>query len=120
MKDKPNVLIVDDEPSIRESIKLILGNKFEVLEATNGFEGIELYKKYKPDIVLMDLMMPLMNGVEATKKIIEFDPNAVILIITAYSEKKGEEAIKAGAKAILPKPFRRKELIEFINKFIKK
>ncbi len=118
MGEKPKILVVDDEPSIRDSIKLLLEKDFEIIEASNGFEGVELYKKQKPDIVLMDIMMPLMSGIEATKKIIEFDPNAKILIITAYSERKGEEAIRAGARDILPKPFRRKKLVEFINKHL--
>ncbi len=117
---KPTILIVDDEPSMREAMKLILDKNFRVIEASNGFEGIELYKKYKPDIVLMDIMMPVMNGIEATKKILEIDPNAIVLIITAFSDKKGEEALRAGAKAILPKPFRREELVNFIKDYINK
>ncbi len=116
---KPTILIVDDEPSMREAMKLILDKNFRVIEASNGLEGIELYKKYRPDIVLMDIMMPIMNGIEATRELLEIDPNAVILIITAYSDKKGEEALRAGAKAILPKPFRRNQLVEFINSYLR-
>ena len=117
-REKPVILVVDDEPTMRDAIKLILSKNFEVVEASNGLEAIKMYEKYKPDIVLMDIMMPIMNGIECTKLLLNEDPDAIILAITAYSSKKGEEMLKAGAKGILPKPFRRAELVEFINQHL--
>jgi len=118
IKKKPTILIVDDETAVRESIKYILGDCFEIVQASNGLEAIEMYEKYKPDIVLIDIMMPFMNGIEATKEIIKRHPDASILAISIYSDKKGKEILEAGAKAILPKPFKRSTLIEFIKKYI--
>ncbi len=117
-KRKPKLLIVDDEELIIDSIKMILGDNFEIVSASNGLEAIEMYEKHKPDVVLMDVMMPRMNGIEATKKILEIDPTAKILAISAYTEKKGKEIIEAGALDILPKPFKRSELRKFIMKYV--
>ncbi len=117
-RKKPTILVVDDEPTIREAIRLILEKNFNIISASNGFEALEMYEKYKPDIVLMDIMMPIMNGIEATREILKKHPDAVILAISAYSDKKGEEIIKAGARDILPKPFRRRDLVDFLMKFI--
>ena len=117
-REKPVILVVDDEPTMRDALKLILSKNFEVIEASNGLEAIKMYEKYKPDVVLMDIMMPIMNGIESTKLLLKENPDAIILAITAYSSKKGEEMLKAGAKGILPKPFRRAELVEFINQHL--
>ncbi len=117
-REKPVILVVDDEPTMRDALKLILSKNFEVIEASNGLEAIKMYEKYKPDVVLMDIMMPIMNGIESTKLLLKENPDALILAITAYSSKKGEEMLKAGAKGILPKPFRRAELVEFINRYL--
>ncbi len=117
-RKKPVVLIVDDEPTMREAMKLILCKNFDVIEASNGLEAVQMYEKYKPDVVLMDIMMPIMNGIESTKLLLKENPDALILAITAYSSKKGEEMLEAGAKGILPKPFKRAELVEFINQHL--
>ncbi|RUM33380.1 MAG: response regulator [Archaeoglobus sp.] len=117
-RSKPVVLIVDDEPTMREAVKLILSKNFDIVEASNGVEAIRMYKEYKPDIVLMDIMMPIMNGIECTKLLLKDDPDALILAITAYSSKKGKEIMEVGAKGILPKPFKRKDLVEFINRYL--
>ena len=117
-RKKPVILIVDDEPTMREALKLILCKNFEIIEASNGLEAIQMYEKYKPDVVLMDIMMPIMNGIESTKLLLKENPDALILAITAYSSRKGNEMLEAGAKGILPKPFKRGELVEFINRHL--
>jgi len=117
-RKKPVILIVDDEPTMREAMKLILCKNFDVIEASNGLEAIQMYEKYKPDVVLMDIMMPIMNGIESTKLLLKKNPDALILAITAYSSRKGKEMLDAGAKDILPKPFKRGELVEFINQHL--
>lgn len=113
------VLVVDDEPAMREVIRLIL-DKYEILEASNGYECLEIYEREskKPDLVLMDIMMPRMDGIEATKSILEKHPDAKIVAITAYKSHKGKEMVEAGAVHILEKPFRRKELEEIVEKII--
>jgi len=108
-KKRVRILIVDDEPAIREVMRLILKN-YEVVEAANGLEALKKYKEYMPDLILMDIMMPRMNGIEATKAILESFPDAKIVAVTAYATHKGEEMLEAGAIDILEKPFGRKKL----------
>ncbi|WP_202319367.1 response regulator [Archaeoglobus neptunius] len=111
------IMVVDDETAMREILKIMLKN-FKVIEASNGREAIELYKKEKPDIVLMDIMMPLMSGIDATAEIKRMDPDAKIVAITAYASSKGEMVKKAGADYILKKPFTRKDVIKMIEKIL--
>jgi len=110
------ILVVDDDKFMRELLKIILKD-FEVYEAENGREAVEVYKKVKPDIVLMDVLMPNMNGIEATKEILKIDQNAKIIGVTAFASSKGQELLKAGAKEIIEKPFTRKKIIEIVKKY---
>jgi len=113
------VMIVDDEIAMREILKIMLKN-YQIIEATNGKEAVELYELEKPDVVLMDIMMPIMNGIDATKKIKEIDPKSKIIVITAYASSKGEKILEAGADYILKKPFKRKEVIKVIESILSK
>ncbi|MCS7143424.1 MAG: response regulator [Archaeoglobaceae archaeon] len=113
-----SVMIVDDETAMREILKIMLKD-YKVLEASNGREAVELYKKEKPDLVLMDIMMPVMSGIDAVKEIKKINPNAKIIAITAYASSKGEKAIEAGVDRILKKPFTRKEILKIIEDFLK-
>ncbi|MBL7117937.1 MAG: response regulator [Candidatus Syntrophoarchaeum sp.] len=107
------ILLVDDEESIHELLPLFLVRKkkhrFTVHSAINGEAGVEMYDKLRsdgqrPDFVLMDLKMPVMDGVEATKKILESDPEANIYLFTAYTGTEEESgALKAGAKGTIGK-----------------
>ncbi|MCS7129850.1 MAG: response regulator [Archaeoglobaceae archaeon] len=109
-----SVMIVDDETAMREILKIMLKD-YKVLEASNGREAVEIYKKERPDVVLMDIMMPVMSGIDAVKEIRKIDPNAKIVAITAYASSKGEKALEAGVNLILKKPFTRKEVIKVIE-----
>lgn len=108
------VLIVDDEPAMREVIGLIL-NDFVITEASNGYEGLKVFEEVRPDLVLMDVMMPKMDGVEATKAILKRFPDAKVLAITAYATNKGKEMLEAGAIGLLEKPFRREQLKSLVK-----
>ncbi|MHB1375943.1 MAG: response regulator [Candidatus Humimicrobiaceae bacterium] len=95
------VLIVDDHPMVRHGINILLGayDDMEVIgEAENGKEAIEMCEEYKPDIVLMDLMMPEVNGIEATRKILENSSYIKVVTLTSFIDKKLiEDSLKAGA-----------------------
>ncbi|WP_052113101.1 response regulator transcription factor [Clostridium novyi] len=83
------ILIADDERLKRESLKIMIegvGNIFEVREAINGKEAIEIYKEFKPDIVLLDIKMPILSGIEVEELIKKEDKNKYIVIITAYDD----------------------------------
>jgi len=109
------IMIVDDDDSIREILKVMLKN-CEIVEASDGLEAIEIYKQLRPDVILMDVMMPRVDGIEATKEILKLDPNAVVIGLTAFAKGKGKDLLKAGARRIIEKPFTRKKIIEIIEK----
>jgi len=95
------VLIVDDHPLVRQGINALLGiyDDMEVIgEAENGREALEMCEKYKPDIVLMDLIMPEVNGIEATREILKKWSSIKIITLTSFIDKKLiEDSLKAGA-----------------------
>ena len=115
------VLIVDDIPFVRKTLKQILIHQgYRVVgEAENGEEAIQLYRETKPTLVTMDLVMPIMNGVEATKKILQFDPAAMIVILSGMmQENLVTEAIHAGAKDYIMKPFQTEDVARILKQVI--
>ncbi len=113
------VLIVDDHPLVRKGINILLGvyDGIEVVgEAENGREAIEICEKYNPDIVLMDLIMPEIDGIEATKKILEKWPSIKVIILTSFIDKKLiEDSLKAGAVSYILKNISGEKLIATIR-----
>ncbi len=118
MKNK-KILIVDDDLTVLEVLSLMLKDDYEVITATNGKEAIDKYRKFRPDIVLMDVVMPEMDGIQAAKEILKIDPKAKIIAISAYAKHRGKDMLEAGAIDILDKPFTRTKLIEIINKHLR-
>jgi DNA-binding NarL/FixJ family response regulator len=113
------VLSVDDHPLLREGIAALIGNQTDmqlVAEASNGREALELFRKHRPDITLMDLQMPDMNGIDAMSSIRGEFPNARIIVLTTHAgDVQVSRALKAGARAYLLKGSLRKELLETIR-----
>lgn len=112
------VLIVDDDPMVREVFEIMLSGYYEVISASNGKEAVRLYRELKPDIVLMDILMPEMDGITATKAIKTIDPNARILAITAYASSKGKEMLEVGALDVIEKPIGKIQLIAKIEEYL--
>jgi DNA-binding NarL/FixJ family response regulator len=113
------VLSVDDHVLFREGVAALLANQPDlqlVAEASNGREAIDQFRRHRPDVTLMDLQMPEMNGVDAMRAICEEFPSARIIVLTTYA---GDalvlRALKAGARAYLIKSLLRKELLETIR-----
>lgn len=104
-----NILVVDDESAIREMMKVILSN-YEVTEASNGCEAIERCNEKNPDLILMDVKMPKMDGIEATKAIMNKYPHTKVVAITAYATDKKKEMLDAGAINVLEKPFKKDQI----------
>ena len=117
-KSLPTVLVVDDSALIRKVlIKMLNENGYQVVgEATNGEEGVELYKKLRPEIVTLDITMPVMDGVTALKLIKEHNPEAMVAMISAAGQKdKLMEALKEGAELFFTKPFNEQEVISSLR-----
>ncbi len=103
---KPRVLVIDDQESIRIWLKgLLVSLGCEVVgEAKNGQEGVELFKRERPDLVLMDLEMPVMKGTEALDYILVEDPDAHVIMLTSVKDPAViHERLMAGARHYLPK-----------------
>jgi DNA-binding NarL/FixJ family response regulator len=113
------VLSVDDHPLLRDGIAELVGNQLDmelVAEACNGLEAVEMYRKHRPDITLMDLQMPEMGGIDAMSAIRGEFPEARIIVLTTYTgDVQVMRALKAGARAYLLKGLLRKELIETVR-----
>ncbi|UCD85070.1 MAG: response regulator [Deltaproteobacteria bacterium] len=113
------VLIVDDAAFMRNMIKDILEEDgYEVAgEAANGEEAISKYKELMPDIVTMDIVMPMKSGIEAVQEIVSFNKDAKIVICSALGQESlVEEAIEAGAKDFITKPFKKENVLNIIKK----
>jgi two-component system, chemotaxis family, chemotaxis protein CheY len=114
------ILIVDDAEFLRLRIsKMLTESGHEVLEAENGIQAISIYKSEAPDIILMDITMPEMDGLTALREIRAQDPKAKIVMLTALGQESIVlEAIKAGAKDFVVKPFERDRVMSAINKLL--
>lgn len=116
---KCKVLVVDDAIFMRKMISDILQeNGMEIVgEAETGAEAVKKYKELKPDLVTMDIIMPEMNGIDAVREIISFNPQATIVMCSALGQQAlVQDAISAGAKDFLIKPFNPSRVIEVITK----
>ncbi len=111
------VLIADDSEFMRNLLREILADDFEIVgEAENGVEAVNLYEQERPDIVMMDIVMPIRSGIEATTEITQSDPNANVIMCTSVGqEEKMKEAIKAGADGYITKPFQKPNVLDAIN-----
>lgn len=115
------ILIVDDSRTSRKILKGILeGEGYEIVgEATNGQEGYEKYIELKPDVVTMDITMPVLDGIEALKKIKADHPDAKVVMVTAAGQKtKMVEAVQNGASEFVSKPFEPEQLKTIIDKVV--
>jgi len=113
-----NIVLVDDALFMRTMMKGILERYgYHVVgEGANGREGVEKYKLLRPDILLMDITMPEMDGLTALRHIMEFNPQAVVVMISAMGQKEYVlDAIKSGAKNFIVKPFQEEKIIEVLK-----
>lgn len=113
------ILIVDDSRTSRKMLRGILeADGHEIIdEAVNGQEGVQKYQALKPDLVTMDITMPVVDGVEALKMIKALDSTAKVIMVTAAGQKnKMIDCIKAGADEFLTKPFDQQEIVNIVSK----
>ncbi len=115
-----NVLVVDDSSLTRAAMVAALEayDHRVIAEGKDGNEAVTLYKEKKPDVVLLDLAMPNKDGLEAIKEILEFDPKANIVAVSAlYDRTMQKRAVELGARAYIVKPFELSELVAVMSKF---
>lgn len=113
------VLIVDDTAFMRMSLKAMLEkNGFQVVdEAEDGSVAVRKYRELRPDIVTMDITMPMMDGIQALKEIRKLDSNSKIVMISALGQESYvREAVMCGAKGFIVKPFKEDYVIKTLNK----
>ena len=117
--DPIRVLLVDDHAIVRDGIRSLLTTEPDIQvigEADNGRDGVRLAQQLQPDVILMDLVMPAMDGIEATRLIMDGQPQARILVLTSFdAEEKVFPAIKAGAKGYLLKDSDSADLVRAIH-----
>ncbi|MBR4759774.1 MAG: response regulator [Lachnospiraceae bacterium] len=113
------ILMVDDSRTSRKLLRSILeeGGHEIIGEAKDGQEGVKQFQALKPEVVTMDITMPVLDGVEALKMIKALDKNSKVIMVTAAGQKsKVMECIKAGADEFITKPFDSKEIVSAVNK----
>src|SRR6516225_11980175 len=105
--EKASVLLVDDHALLRTGVANIINQEPDlrvVAEAGDGVQAIEAYQRHRPDVTLLDLRMPVMEGVEAVRRIRALDPQARVIVLTTYdTDEEISRALKAGAKAYVLK-----------------
>ena len=114
-----NIMIADDSDAIRLVLKdiLAIGKHTVVAEATNGDDAVDLFFKSSPDLLLLDLAMPKKDGLTVLKEIIEKNPQAKVVLITASDDQKIiNQCLEVGASSYISKPFDFKEVLNQINK----
>jgi DNA-binding NarL/FixJ family response regulator len=113
------VLVVDDHALLRTGVANIINQEPDlrvVAEAGNGLEAIHAYEEHRPDVTLLDLRMPVMEGVEAVRRIREIDPRALVIVLTTYdTDDEIASALKAGAKAYVLKDISAEALVTCIH-----
>lgn len=116
------VLVVDDEPDMRWLLSAVLeAEKLKVLTAGDGYEAVASTSKHRPDVVLLDLKMPKMDGMAALEKLVKVDANLPVIIVTSYGNiPSAVQAMKAGAYDFLTKPFTNQELIFAVKRALEK
>lgn len=116
------IMVVDDTTFMRVMLKNMLETSGHevVVEAANGEDAIQMFKQYKPDLVTMDITMPVMGGIEALMMILEYNRQAKVIMCSAVSQQKYViNAIQAGAKDFIVKPFQRERVLQAIKTALK-
>ncbi len=116
----PKIMVVDDAAFMRmKCAKLLKENGYDVVEAGNGSEAIELYKSESPDAVLLDITMPDMDGLTALKHLRQLDSNARVAMVTAMGQQAiVVDALKSGAKDFVVKPFAAERVLAAVKKIL--
>ena len=121
MKSSKTILICDDEPALRELVRATLSDGYRFAEASDGLLAMELAREVEPDVVILDLMLPRLGGLEVLAQLQEDEQlrDVPVLVITAWNETR-EDVIAAGAADFVAKPFDPEELKTAIEALLRK
>jgi DNA-binding response OmpR family regulator len=119
MQSRKTILICDDEPALRELIRASMADGYEFAEASDGIIAMELAREVSPDIVILDLMLPRLSGLEVLARMNEDErlKDVPVLVITAWNETR-EDVLAAGADDFVAKPFDPEELRSAVNRLV--
>ena len=116
---RPRVVIVDDEPSLRMLLRVYLEEDFSVVEAEDGLSALERFALDKPDLVVLDLVMKGMYGLDVLSKLRELDPAARVIVLTADIQTSSRELVQsAGASAFINKPATPAAVVEMVQRVL--
>ena len=115
------ILVAEDEECNYELVKNVLANRYRLLRARNGVEAVTMNEDEHPDLVLMDIRMPDMDGIDATRIIKEVNPNVPVIALSAYALSDTRKmAAEAGCDDFIAKPFKVEELLAILEKYTSK
>src|SRR6266481_5374002 len=120
-RSRPLVLVVDDDPGLRESLRVILEDDYEVLDVPDGLQALEVVRSYQVDLVLLDIRMPGMDGITVLERMKALDEQIEVILVTAVMEvRSAVAAMKLGAFDYLTKPFEEEEVLSAIRRALEK
>ena len=120
VKNAPLILVAEDEDSNYELVKIVLSKRYRLVRAVNGIEAVTFCEDDRPDMILMDIRMPDMNGLDATRIIKEVNHDIPIVALSAYAfDENIREAKAAGCDEFMAKPFRVEDLLDVVKKYVK-
>jgi len=120
LKNAPLILVAEDEDSNYELVRIVLAKRYRLMRAVNGIEAVTFCEEDHPDLVLMDIRMPDMNGLDATRIIKEVNHDIPVVALSAYAfDENIREAKAAGCDDFMAKPFRVEDLIDMVEKYVK-
>ena len=115
----PKVLVVDDEADVRQILLLVLERVCDASEASNGFDALRLIKSERPSLVLLDVAMPEIDGLEVLRTARLIDPELVVVMLTGESDLAvAQRALESGARSYMTKPFEAKTLRDEIQRLL--
>ena len=119
VQNAPLILVAEDEDSNYELVRIVLAKRYRLLRAKNGIEAVTICDEEHPDLVLMDIRMPDMNGLDATRIIKEVNHDIPVIALSAYAfDENIREAKAAGCDEFMSKPFRVEDLLDIVNKYV--
>ena len=121
MQNAPMILVAEDEDSNYELVRIVLSKRYRLMRAVNGIEAVTLCEDEHPDLILMDIRMPGMNGLDATRIIKEVNHDVPVVALSAYAfDENIREAKAAGCDDFMAKPFRVEDLLDMVEKYVNK